>query len=237
MKDFNRRIAHGFTLIELLVVIAIIAILAAILLPALQSARESAKKSTCTSNLKQFGLSINMYIDSSDGFYPKEIRESFVFCDRELSGIPSTSSNYFYSYVFDCPSNPAPKIMCTTFKKPRIYYKHSSYMGNKSFGPGYNDSGIIKQSQVKNPSTKVFALDKKIETRAEKLIYGTSVQPYECDIAQQCNNSYMLSFPGVHKRMVNILFADGHVDAVSDSNTNYISATYNQVRKNWIYSD
>jgi prepilin-type N-terminal cleavage/methylation domain-containing protein/prepilin-type processing-associated H-X9-DG protein len=66
MNSSNR----GFTLIELLVVIAIIAILAALLLPVLNRAKKSAQDANCKSNLKQWGIAWNIYVDDNNNSFP-----------------------------------------------------------------------------------------------------------------------------------------------------------------------
>jgi prepilin-type N-terminal cleavage/methylation domain-containing protein/prepilin-type processing-associated H-X9-DG protein len=61
---------RGFTLIEILVVVAIIALLLAILLPSLGRAKEVSRQVVCESNLHQFGIALQMYVDKYRCFVP-----------------------------------------------------------------------------------------------------------------------------------------------------------------------
>ena len=67
-----KRIGRGraFSLIELLFVIAIISLLAALLFPVFEKAREQGRAAVCLSNMRQIGMSLNMYLQDYDETFP-----------------------------------------------------------------------------------------------------------------------------------------------------------------------
>jgi prepilin-type N-terminal cleavage/methylation domain-containing protein len=98
---------RGFTLIELLVVIAIIAILAALLLPVLDHAKATAKKTVCTSNIRQIDLALVMYVDDhADSIRAITNKEAIYFTYKE-SILPYLSRNGSSTNdaLFACPAD------------------------------------------------------------------------------------------------------------------------------------
>lgn len=87
---------RGFTLVELLVAIAIIAILAAILFPVFAQAREAARGTTCSTNLRQLGIALQMYGRDHDGRCPPQSVGLGALVIPYVNG----------AAIFYCPSDP-----------------------------------------------------------------------------------------------------------------------------------
>jgi len=99
------RFLKAFTLVEMLVAIAIIGTLAALLLSALSAAQGNARRTVCSSNLKQINVAIRMYCDDSsdvcpNGDLPWLFYKMRLETNMALHG-PSSSKDS----IFACPAD------------------------------------------------------------------------------------------------------------------------------------
>jgi prepilin-type N-terminal cleavage/methylation domain-containing protein/prepilin-type processing-associated H-X9-DG protein len=230
----------GFTLIELLVVIAIIAILAAILFPVFAQAREKARQSSCSSNLKQIGTALMMYVQDYDETYPNRRFEPFDTSNSNARYDDNSWRSVIQPYVKNtqilvCPSNPDNDTPSWDPEFPISYGANFTDPGNVPadglgrglFGqqrsPGVNLSQIERASEliavaeIEKVPWVTFVVDR------GDLSHTWALGKYN---GQTFQNVYTNALFKGHTGASNYLFADGHVKALRPTQT-YRAGTYN----------
>lgn len=196
---------RAFTLIEILVVIAIIGLLAAILFPVFARARENARRTSCSSNLKQIFLSHMLYREDYDGI--------FAPCAYvNASGGHTEWPELFFPYarnrqVFVCPSDPASREL--SFGLNTVAFADVEFLPPQPGG--------IQLGSVRFDATSDFVLACESGTDDDfttgrpdswKIVPPSSPLQFEGDSRPSTR----------HFSRSNVLFLDGHVKSLALAN-------------------
>ncbi len=230
---------RGFTLIELLVVVAIIALLIAILLPSLGRAKANAVRVKCASQLKQWGMVINMYAQEYNDYFGLQWVEAGgtkhnwsgialgvpEIYDSEWGNIDAATNVSKNTITMrTCPGDPLfgqyaaaganGANVAKAGNRPPVDYVMVRYLPIVSSG-----AVMWRTTQVNHPSTLMLMCDSPtvqygVGNSAMKTFYACTTVGVSTggDLDSEPGQTLSQALDQRHLGIGNVLFLDGHVE-------------------------
>jgi prepilin-type processing-associated H-X9-DG protein len=207
-------------------------VLTALLLPAVQQAREAARRSQCKNNLKQIGLALHNYNDTYGSFPPAYIADESgkpmhswrVLILPFLDAAP-LYNEYDFSEPWDGPNNS--RLLA---RMPPVYACPSHPTAGSHTT---NYAGVFGENCVFRGAEPVTIADITDGT-SNTIMVGEAVKasipwmkPEDVDVTAHASLGDPLGFSSDHIGVVQVLFCDGSVRALSLSvNSNTLKALF-----------
>ncbi len=257
MQNRLKHSRHAFTLVELLVVISIIALLMSILMPSLNRARSTAQRLVCSTQMRQSGIAVAMYLSDnketymfySDSALIKTFnpKDSYQVANNRWYQKLLNGKYYEKPEILACPSHKIPAAY-NTKKINQGYYMldtRLSYGMSIAFGIDYSQSHYPARAwqsfQIAKPSETILFTDSahsKYPEIGAYAIYGFYRDPKQVTFGDD-----LVAWPRHNGGYCNVLWADCHTSTVKATNPkepaslyddNSLTRVLSRGKNNWI---